>query len=333
MPRIGARLPTENDWSDTVDYAQFADQHGLESVWIAEGWDRNTVPLMTQIFEATDRIDVCAGIFNIYSRTPALMAMTARAFVDSYGERFRLGLGTSAKPIIEGVHGQSFESPLRRTREYIEIINSLLAGEATEYDGRFFDLSGIGLQEMEGSYDVPIYVAAMGETNLQLTGEFADGWLPLFVPRDQFEATVEKIEAGTQRGDRSIADVTKAPYVPTCLSADEPEESQNAVRDLIAWYIGGMGSYYHRTLSEFGYADNADAVRDEWQNGNHEAARDAVSDEVLDQLTLSGHPDEAKQKLAQYDEVGVDEFVAYIPPKAPEHLIEETIEHVANAAK
>lgn len=333
MPEVGARLPTENDWSDTVEYARIADQQGLESVWIAEGWGRNTVPLMTQIFEATDRIDVCAGIFNIYSRTPALMAMTARAFCDSYGERFRLGLGTSAKPIMEGVHGQSFESPLRRTREYIEIINSLLAGESTEYDGRFFDLSGIGLQEMDQSYDVPIYVAAMGETNLQLTGEFADGWLPLFVPRDQFETAVEMLKDGTQRADRSIADVTKAPYVPTCLSADQPEESQNAVRDLIAWYVGGMGSYYYRTLSEFGYGDTADAVREEWQAGNHEAARDAVSEAVIDQLTISGHPDDAEQKLARYDEVGVDELVAYIPPKAPEYLIEETIEHVATAAE
>jgi len=333
MPDVGARLPTENDWSDTVEYAQFADQHGLESVWLAEGWERSTVPLMTQIFEATDRIDVCAGIFNIYSRTPALMAMTARAFCESYGDRFRLGLGTSAKPIIEGVHGQSFESPLRRTREYIEIINSLLAGEATEYDGRFFDLSGIGLQEMKRSYDVPIYVAAMGETNLQLTGEFADGWLPLLVPRNQFEKAVENLEAGVKRADRSMSDVTKAPYVPTCLSAEEPVESENAVRNLIAWYVGGMGSYYHRTLSEFGYSDTADAIRNQWQDGNHEAARDVVSDEVVDQLTISGHPDEVGQKLEKYDEVGLDEFVAYIPPKAPENLIEKTIEHLADAAE
>lgn len=328
MRRIGIRLPVEQDWRTIAKLAELGDTIGATSLWLPEGWERNVVPLMTRLLEATEKPDICSGIFNIYSRTPALMAMTARSLCDNYGDRIRLGLGMSSKPVIENFHGQEFDSPLRRTREYIEVIRTLLAGERLDYDGEYFDLSMFSLKNVDRSYDVPIFLAAMGDKNLQLTGEFADGWLPLLIPISGYEDTFEKLRTGANRRDRSLAHLTKAPYVPTCISAEDPSSCRDKVRDLIAWYIGGNGDYYHRTLSEYGYMETADAVDAAWQTGDHDLAQDRVSDDLLNACAIYGTPDEARQGFERYYEAGIDEPVAYVPPRADKDLIQSTVRHL-----
>lgn len=332
MADIGMRLPKEGSAERSVEYGRLAESVGVSSVWVSEAWGRNSVPTMTRLLEATDDPDVCAGIFNIYSRTPGLIAMTARSFCDTYGDRFRIGLGASAKPVIESFHGVDFSSPLRRTREYVEIVNALLAGETLDYDGQFFELSDFSLQDVDRSYDVPVFVAAMGETNIQLTGEFADGWLPLLFPVHEFDRAFSILETGAARADRTVGDVTVAPYVPTCISDDRPEECKDQVRSLLAWYVGGMGAYYHRTVSNFGYADVADEIQAAWQDGRHDAAREAVSEELLRATTICGSTDEADESFDRYYGAGVDEPIAYIPQRAPDGLIRDTIEGLSIAA-
>lgn len=310
---------------ELFEYATLAEEHGLESIWIGESWGTAAVPLLTQLLERTETIDVCSGIFNIYARTPGLVAMTANTLADIGDGRFRLGLGTSGPAVIENFHGVEFDQPLRRTREYVEIVRAFLSGERVDYDGELFDLSGFAL-DMDDHYGCPIYVAAMGETNRQLTGEFADGWMPLLVPNTGLDDALDAVERGVERGARSLEDVDVAPWVPACISANDPDAAREHVRSLIGFYIGAMGDYYANAATSFGYGNEAAAIQAGWQENRQAGAAAAVTDEMVAAFGAAGTPAEAAESFERFADAGADSPIAYVPSRwADDDLIRETI--------
>lgn len=308
-----------------LEYAVLAEEQGLNSIWVGEAWGVGAVPLLTQLLERTRTIDVCSGIFNIYSRTPGLIAMTANTLATIGDGRVRVGLGTSGPAVVEQFHGVEFDRPLRRTREYIEIIRAFLAGEQVDYHGDLFDLSGFSLDADE-YYECPLYIAAMGETNRQLTGEFADGWMPLLVPNTGLDGALAAVERGAARGNRSLDAIDVAPWVPTCISEEQPTAARNHVRSLIAFYIGAMGKYYAHTAASFGFEEEADAIRTGWQENHQAGAEAGVTDEMVRAFGAAGTPTEAAESFERFKEAGANSPVAYIPSRwADDTLIRETI--------
>lgn len=313
---------------ELIEYVELAEECGLESFWVGESWGSSSVPILTQLLERTDSIDVCSGVFNVYTRTPALIAMTANTLADLSGGRFRVGLGTSGPAVIENFHGVEFEVPLRRTREYIEIVRAYLRGERVEYDGELYELSGFAL-DADDHYDCPIYVASMGEVNRRLTGHFADGWMPLLVPSTALEEALGAVERGTERGDRSIEDVDVAPWVPTCISEAEPEKATEHVRSQIAFYVGAMGDYYANMVSELGFSEEVDAIEAGWAADTQAGAEAAVTDEMLSALGACGTPEEAAASFEAFVDAGADSPIAYVPSRwASDELVRETIRHL-----
>jgi coenzyme F420-dependent oxidoreductase len=313
---------------ELFDYAAIAEERDLESIWVGEAWGTAAVPMHTRLLERTETIDVCSGIFNIYARTPGMAAMTANTLAEIGDGRFRIGLGTSGPAVIENFHGVEFDRPLRRTREYIEIVRALLSGERVDYDGELFDLSGFSL-DTDTYHECPIYVAAMGETNRQLTGEFADGWIPLMVPNTGLDDALEAVERGTERGGRSLGDLDVAPWVPTCVSETDPEAAREHVRSLIAFYVGAMGDFYANTARSFGFDEEADAIQTGWEENRQAGAEAGVTDEMLDAFGAAGEPAEAAESFERFREAGADSPIAYLPAKwADDDLIRETIAHL-----
>lgn len=328
MRRVGLRIPKERGMAESLEFARQAVESGVDSLWVSEGLGRNQVILLSVLADRFDGVRIGSGIFNVYSRTPALLAMTA-AGLDSLADRFMLGLGTSGRDVVENLHGMEFGNPLRREREYIEIISQLLAGENAEYQGEFFDLSGFGLRDADELREVPIYLAAMGDTNLKLTGEFADGWLPLHLPIEHLESKFELIREGISKRGRDPSEVEVAPYVVTCISGEHPEGARDAARSLLAFYIGAMGEFHYRNIKRHGFDSEADRIRSLWQDGQRDDARGGVTEEMLESLSISGSPTEARETLERYYENGADLPIAYVPPKADRSLIVETIDHLA----
>jgi alkanesulfonate monooxygenase SsuD/methylene tetrahydromethanopterin reductase-like flavin-dependent oxidoreductase (luciferase family) len=314
--------------AELFEYASMAEDRGIESIWIGESWGQASVPQLTQLLERTETIDVCSGIFNIYTRTPGLVAMTANSLAAIGDGRVRIGLGTSGPAVVENFHGEPFDRPLRRTREYVEIIRAYLGGDQVTYEGEIFDLSGFAL-DVEETYDCPIYVAAMGETNRQLVGEFADGWIPLLVPHTGLDDALDAVERGTHRGGRSLDDVDVAPWIPTCISADDPEAARGPVRSFVAFYVGAMGDFYANAVTSFGFGDAAEAIRAGWQADGLAGAEAAVPDEMVDAFGATGTPDAAAATFERFRDAGADSPVAYVPSRwAEDDQIRETITHL-----
>src|ERR1700679_3313146 len=165
---------------------------GLDTVWVAEAYGYDSPSMMGYLAALTERVQIGAAIMPIYTRTPTLIAMTAAGIDALSGGRCILGLGASGPQVIEGFHGVPYDRPLTRSREIIEICRAVWGREAplAEHGAAF----QIPLPEDEGTglgkalkiighperSRIPIWVAALGEKNVAMTAEIADGWLPLF---------------------------------------------------------------------------------------------------------------------------------------------------------
>jgi F420-dependent oxidoreductase-like protein len=189
MPLVYAGNPRES-----ADQVVALEKAGLDTIWVAEPYGFDAPTLMGYLAAKTETVEIGAGILNVYSRTPGAMLQTAAGLDNVSGGRAVLGLGASGPQVIEGFHGMPYERPLGRTREMIEILRMGLRREPLEYAGRDFTLplpsdQGLGLgkplkllNKPERS-DLPIWVAALGDKNVSMTAEIADGWLPfLFYP-------------------------------------------------------------------------------------------------------------------------------------------------------
>jgi len=305
-----------------------AEELGYHSVWMGEGWGPEVFTQLTWLACNTHSIKVGTGIANVFSRSPALMAQAAATLDEISGGRFILGLGTSGPGVIENWHGIPFRKPVRRTREYIEIVRKALAGERVDYQGELFHLSGLRLAMDVMPKHVPIYVAAMGPENIRLVGELADGWMPIWLWPDYLEELKRPLVAATQAAGRSDS-VAIAPYALTCVADGDLEEVRRLARAEVALYVGGMGTFYNDLVRRYGFETEAAAIKEAWGRGGRREAIPQVSDELLAAVTNVGSAQECRRKAETYASRGVDLYTILFPHGVSKEMVWRTIEAMA----
>ena len=332
MSEIGLVAPYWSDMKteELVETARLAEELGYHSIWVPEMWGRDAFSILGLIAANTKRIGLATGIIPVFGRSPAVIAQTIATLDEISGGRMMLGLGSSGPAVIENWHGIGFEKPLRRTREYIEIIKMILRGERADYAGEIFSLKGFRLQFKPLRSDIPVLLAAIGPKNIRLTGDVADGWIPFLIPREGLkEAGKELIDGARSRG-RGMDKFMVCLYITASVSRDADTAIQ-AVKEHIAYYIGGMGTYYFNTVSRYGFGEEADAIKRAWESGKKSAAVETVSERMLDSLSVSGTPEHGRSVIAVYYEAGANIPVLVFPPKASRELVRETIISLAPA--
>lgn len=328
MVDVGLMLPDEAGGfapEATIRFARRAEEADFHSVWKGEAsWGNGPVTLGA-IARETDEIRLATGIANVYSRTPALLAMTAGTLESLSDGRTILGLGVSSEPVVERWHGLEFDRPLRRTRETIEILRDSFDGGTLEYDGEIFDVGPYGIGFDVERESIPIYNAAMGETNCRLTGEYADGWVPAFVPLSELETLRDRIATGARAADRDPDEITVAPMVGTAV-AEDPAVAESHVRDFLAQEMA-MG--YNRLAETYGFGEPAQEAFERWRNGDREGAADAITGEMLDELAIYGTAEQCRRQVTQYADAGCDVVVFFPPFSAPAEITNNIIDAFA----
>lgn len=309
--------------------AQLADELGYHSFWLPEAWGYEVFTLLTEMAVHTKRIGLGTGIINVFSRTPGLIAMSA-ATVDEISEgRLILGVGTSGKNVIEGFHGRPFDKPLSQVKDVIKVTRALLAGEkqsdagATLAQYRPFKLEMKPLRPT-----IPIYVAALKQKAIEQIGECADGWIPTFWPYEKLAEGRAWIAAGAARAGRDASKIVTAPFT-TALPLGAAGGTAMA-KQIISFYIGGMGDYYIELLTRFGFADECKKVADLYQDKTTRAqAADAVSDRMIEALTITGDPAHCLDELRRRRSFGVDLPILNLPTNMPWEMVEMFIRGMA----
>ncbi|HWT25211.1 MAG TPA: LLM class flavin-dependent oxidoreductase, partial [Solirubrobacteraceae bacterium] len=233
---------------EQVSLAVLADQAGLDSVWISEAWGQDAVSMLGLLAGRTERIALGSGLMQIPARQPAAAAMAAASLDVLSGGRFRLGLGVSGPQVSEGWYGVPFRRPLRRTREYVEIVRLALRRRTVRYDGEEWTLplpggSGRALKLLASPVQerIPVYLGAIGPRAIEQTGEIADGWLPFMFDPSAPDTLLDPLRRGLARAGRAREDIDVAPCVPFAVAADLGA-ARDAVRPWLAFYLGAMGA-------------------------------------------------------------------------------------------
>src|SRR6059036_1435914 len=314
----GARM------SLNMELIREADRLGFHSVWAAEAYGSDAVTPLAWIAAQTTRVHVGSGIMQMPARSPAMTAMTATTLDQLSGGRMLLGLGVSGPQVVEGWHGVAYGNPLRRTREYVEIVRAIWAREKPlEHTGPHYQIpyrgpgaTGLGkpLRSILHGRQIPIYIAAIGPKSVEQTAEIADGWLPVWYTPYRTHVYKGTLETGFQKagGGKSLATFDIAPTVMV-LQGDDVQSCLDFVKPMLALYIGGMGArgknFYNELACRYGFEAAAKKIQDLYLDGKKAEATAAVPNELADEVSLVGPPGRIRARLAAWREAGVTTLI------------------------
>jgi F420-dependent oxidoreductase-like protein len=305
--------------ADQLAVAHAAEELGYDSVWTAEAYGSDAATVLAWLAAGTERIKLGAGIFQIPGRSAAMTAMTAATIDNLSGGRMILGLGTSGPQVSEGFHGVRFGKQLQRTRDYVAVVRMALAHQVVDYHSETLDLplpdgpgKALKLSIRPVQQRMPIYLAALGPRNVALAGEIADGWLPIFFSPEHTAELRAPLLEGASRSGRSLDDFKIAPSVNVMICEDV-ESARNAMRPMLALYVGGMGSreqnFYNRLVASYGFEAAARQVQDLYLSGRRSEAMEALPDELIDLVCIVGPKDQAREKIRAFRDAGVDTLI------------------------
>ena len=317
---------------------------GLDVVWVAEAYSFDAPSLMGYLAARTERVQIGAAILPIYTRTPTLLAMTA-AGIDALSDgRCILGLGASGPQVIEGFHGVAYDAPLARTREVIEICRQVWRREPVVHEGAHYRIplpsgegTGLGkplkLINRPVRAEIPIFVAALGPKNVELTAEVADGWLPLFwVPEKAADVFGPALAAGSaaRPAERGPLEIAAGGLVAI---GDDVTRVRELSRPMVALYVGGMGprgrNFYNALARRYGYEKEAELIQDLYLDGNKKEAAAAVPDDFLEKINLVGPAGYVRERLAAFRESGVSMLTITPVGDDPVRVVEQLKEWTA----
>lgn len=279
-----------------MDCTRTLSTHNPDSIWIPETWGMDCCSIMSTITQIAKKPKIGSSILNIYSRSPALAAMSAATIDVLSNGRMILGLGTSSQSIVENWHGAKFEYPVDRMREYVEIVRLILSGKKCNYDGNFFHLKNFNLLISASQKKIPIYVAAINEKMVDLTWEIADGTIFYLRPLAELSKTVSKMQSKRK--------IDVACQLITSVSDDSTKAITRA-KKTIAFYVS-VGSIYREFLARNGFEKESNAIYEEYKKYGLKENHTHVSDKMVNELAICGTPDDARKQLVRFTNAGID---------------------------
>jgi F420-dependent oxidoreductase-like protein len=317
--RVGMMLNYSGGFAETINELGDFERAGLDIVFVPEAYSFDAVSQLGFIAARTTTLQIASGILPIYSRTPALTAMTAAGLDFVSGGRFTLGLGTSGPQVIEGWHGVPYDAPVGRTRELIEICRMVWRRERLDYHGKHYELpmsGGTGLGKPLKIINhpvrdrIPIVIAALGPKNVALAAELAEGWQPIFYYPERAGLTwnAALAEGRAKRDTAALGELDVIAAAPLAIGEDVTQ-LRDLTRPAFALYIGGMGArgknFYYDLACRYGYQEAAGKIQDAYLAGRKDEAAALVPAELVEKTSLIGPPGYIAERLAAYAEAGV----------------------------
>ncbi len=312
---VGVTWQFDMDKKDAIALAKVADDCGVDSFWVPEGWSHDAFSLLISIAEKTERIKLATGIVNVYSRTPGALAQHFATLDEWSNGRAIIGLGASSANVIEQFHGIPFQPSLSRIRETVEIINLLIRGEKLMYEGKWFKFDkGFTLRMNPVRDHIPVFLATLNPKSVKMTAEVADGWMPVMIPTAALKGEIDQFKAWATAAGR---DASKLEVKAGGVTVSDDPGARDKGRPMLSYYIARMGTFYYNHLSKFGYADEVAMIKKTFDEQGSVAGAAAIPKSMLDDLGFAGNADECRSKLKEYEDLGVTVHSISLDTKDP----------------
>jgi F420-dependent oxidoreductase-like protein len=329
--RIGMQLSYSSGFSVAAARIAEFEAAGLDVIFVSEAYSFDAVSQLGYLAARTTTLELVSSILNVYSRTPALLAMTAAGLDFVSGGRFTLGLGASGPQVVEGFHGVPYTAPLATTREVVDICRRIWRREAVEHTGERFEVpltaerggTGLGkplkLINRPVRERIPMMLAALGPRNVSLAAELFEAWAPLFYyPEGSKCAFAGAVAEGLRKRDPQLGPLQIIADTQLLVTADPDEERRalEQVRNHVALYVGGMGArgrnFYNDLARRYGFEAEAETVQDLYLAGRKAEAAAALPEELVRGVSLVGPSGRVAERLAAFAEAGVTTLNAQI---------------------
>lgn len=306
-------------FAETVEEVADLERAGLDIVFVPEAYSFDAVSQIGYLAAKTSTVELASGIFQIYTRTPSLTAMTAAGLDYVSNGRFVMGIGASGPQVIEGFHGVKYDAPLGRTRELVDICRQVWRREKVEYQGKYYKVplpadQGTGLGKPLKLINhpvrdrIPIVIASLGPKNVALTAEIAEGWEPIFFHPEKADAVWgDALATGKAKRDPSLGEL-QIYASPALAIGDDVEPMLEWIKPNLALYIGGMGAkgknFYNDLACRYGYEEEAEKIQDLYLAGKKAEATAAVPDDLVRAISLIGTESFVKERVAAFAAAG-----------------------------
>ena len=294
--RIAFSLGSLLSINQVMKCSEILSKTNVDTIWIPETWGMENFSMLSAISNKTTTQKIGSSIINIYSRSPALIAMGAST-VDTLSDgRLILGLGTSSLPIVETFHGYKFENPVQRMKEYVEIIRLTLSGKQVNYVGKIFDLKNFTLLIKPKRESIPIYLAAINQKMVDLAWRIGDGVIFYLRPLNEMKETITKMQS------KKKIDVTC--QIITSI-AENSDIAIDRAKKTLAFYVS-VGKIYREFLAKNGFKNEIFNIFDEFKKTGFKSNHELVTDSMLQSLCISGNPNECRKQLQNFRKTGID---------------------------
>jgi probable F420-dependent oxidoreductase len=312
-----------------VEAAVLAEQRGFGCVWKGESNSRDPLVLLSAYAARTSRLELGTAIYHMFGRSPVTLGIQAATLNEYAGGRLLLGLGV-ANDTIAHWHGDVYDKPLRRMREYVEILRAVYSGERVEVEGEFYSSTkGFKLAFEPPPYPLQVWIAALGEKMCRVAGRIGDGVVINMASPERVREIVAWCHDSAQRAGRDPAGFGVCAKLRVALHEDA-DVARATLKKVLTFYALQNG--YGQMLSEMGLADEVEAIRAAHREGGFKAARAAVSDRMFDGVPMfaGSSMDGLAERLRLYEEAGVTRMNVAFVPVTEDYLAE--IERFVEAA-
>ncbi|MPZ14644.1 MAG: LLM class flavin-dependent oxidoreductase [Chloroflexi bacterium] len=296
----------------TVQLAEIAEAKGFDAVWKGESNSTDPIVLLSAMAARTKTIQLGTAIYHIFGRSPVTLGIQAATLNDLSSGRVLLGLGVANKTIAAW-HDGTFDRPLRRIREYAEIVRKTARGEKFEYEGEIHTVGTFRLSWTPSYPDVPIFFAGLGEQMTRLAGRYADGVVVNMANPPMIREIVNRVRQGAIDAGRDPSTLQYIIKARACVNPDR-EKARAKLRQVLTFY--NLADHYSDMIIQMGFAEENRRVRDAYKEGGFRAAQAAVSDTLLENLpTIAAtSSEEVRDRLQPYLEAGATRLIIpYVP--------------------
>ena len=310
--RTALTLPDPRGVAPTIEMAKWAEGEGYDDLWFADSSGVDALTTAAAVALNTSRCRIGTAIIPVFSRTPAVLASTAHVLHQLSGGRFILGLGSSSQTMMENWHGQTFEKPLTRVKETVQLVRSMLEGEKSDFAGQTVTSRGYRQLPLEAGAQ-PIYMAALREKMLEAAAEFSDGVILNLFPRDALPKMMEHIRIGAERAGKKLEDVEVVCRHQVVVT-DDVEDARNRIRAGFAPYYATP--VYNAFLAWSGYEEVAATIREGWAAKDREKTTSALNDQLVDDIAIIGDIGACQDRIREYGEGGITtHIISCVSPK------------------